>query len=247
VILRKNQFTRRPKGKPGQRVYAIGDIHGCLEETKVLLQKIKIHNDYLGQSRTHLIFLGDIIDRGPDSKGVIELLMSQSFDFASPIFIMGNHEEMAVRGLMGEPHLLRKWLEYGGFAFAESYGVPRSALMGQDDISLEHILRSAVPKSHIVFLSKFLECVAFGDYLFTHAGIRPGVPLDAQEARDMRWIREPFLEFSGDHGVVVVHGHTITEEIDQRSNRIGIDTGVYQTGRLSAVFIEEEEVSFLST
>lgn len=243
----KKVLSSLPRGKTGERAYAIGDIHGCLEETKDLLSKIRIHNDYLDEAKTYLIFLGDIIDRGPNSKGVIELLMNLPVEFAEPLFIMGNHEEMVVRGLLGEPHLLRRWLEHGGYAFAESYGIPRGALMGQDDIGLEYILRSAVPKKHILFLKDFLEAVRFGDFLFTHAGIRPGVPLEKQKARDLRWIREPFLEHTGDHGVVVVHGHTITDEIVQKTNRIGLDTGAYETGRLSAVCVEGGSVSFLST
>lgn len=112
---------------------------------------------------------------------------------------------------------------------------------------MEHILRSAIPKSHVTFLSEFLESIQFGDYLFTHAGIRPGVPLERQNARELRWIREPFLEYQGDHGVVVVHGHTVTEQIDKRTNRIGLDTGAYKTGILSSICIEEDEIAFLST
>lgn len=196
---------------------------------------------------TYLIFLGDLVDRGPDSRGVIELLKTFPYDFAKPLFIMGNHEEMMVRGLMGEPELLPDWLEYGGFSCAESYGVPQSQLLGQDPAAMEHILRSAIPKSHVTFLSEFLESIQFGDYLFTHAGIRPGVPLERQNARELRWIREPFLEYQGDHGVVVVHGHTVTEQIDKRTNRIGLDTGAYKTGILSSICIEEDEIAFLST
>ncbi|MEL7030769.1 MAG: metallophosphoesterase family protein [Pseudomonadota bacterium] len=247
MFSQKKKAGRPPRGKANERAYAIGDVHGCLNETKTLLSKIKAHNDYLHETKTYLIFLGDIIDRGPDSKGVIELLMDLPIDFVTPLFIMGNHEEMAVRGLMGEPHLIRKWLEYGGYAFADSYGVSRAELLGQSDVALEHILRSAVPKSHVEFLSEFLELVVFGDFLFTHAGIRPGIPVDKQDARDLRWIREPFLEYSGDHGFVVVHGHTVSTEVVRKANRIGLDTGAYESGRLSAMYVEDGLVSFLST
>ena len=236
-----------PKGLPNQRVYAIGDIHGCLDETLDLLQRIKADNDYRDECKTYLIFLGDVVDRGPNSKGVIELLMNLPYDFAQPLFIMGNHEEMMVRALSGEPQLLPDWLEYGGLSCAESYGIPQSRLLGCDPDTIEFILKSAIPEAHIEFLADFLEFVQFGDYLFTHAGIRPGVPLKQQNARELRWIREPFLKFRGDHGVIVVHGHTITEKVDVKTNRIGIDTGAYKTGRLSALCIEEDHVSYLST
>lgn len=247
VIPFKSKRKLLPKGLAGQRVYAIGDIHGCLKETKELLQRIKTDNDYRDESKTFLVFLGDLVDRGPDSKGVIEYLMDLPYDFAEPLFIMGNHEEMMVRALSGEPELLPDWLEYGGLSCVESYGVPQSRLLGCEPQAIEFVLNSIIPQSHLDFLRGFLETVQFGDYLFTHAGIRPDVPLDEQSAREMRWIREPFLNHSGDHGVVVVHGHTITEQVDIRRNRIGLDTGAYKTGRLSAICIDEERVSYLST
>ncbi|MCR9271104.1 MAG: serine/threonine protein phosphatase [Hyphomonadaceae bacterium] len=243
----RKKSARLPRGKPGERAYAIGDIHGCLQETLQLLEQIEADCAQRDPKTTHLIFLGDLIDRGPESRGVIELLMDFPYRFAQPHFITGNHEEMMVRGLMGEPELLSGWLEHGGFACAESYGVPRSHLQGQQPDALEHILRSAIPKKHADFLKSFLESVQFGDYFFTHAGIRPGIPLDKQSGREMRWIRGPFLEHEGDHGVVVVHGHTVNDEVVVKSNRIGLDTGAYKTGKLSAICIEEESVSFLST
>lgn len=243
----KQKTKKIPKGKAGKRAYAVGDIHGCLDETKRLLSLIDADNENRSSAETYIVFLGDLIDRGPASRGVIELMMDFPYAFAEPLFIMGNHEEMMVRGLMGEPELLPGWLEHGGFTCAESYGVPRSHLQGQEPDAMEHILRSAIPKSHAEFLKSFLEYVQFGDYLFTHAGIRPGVPLEQQSARELRWIRGPFLDYEGDHGVVVVHGHTVNDEIVVKPNRIGVDTGAYKTGRLSALCIEEEHVSFVST
>ena len=236
----------KPVGKPGERVYAIGDVHGCLTELKSLLLKLKADNDYRDTAKTYLVFLGDLIDRGPDSKGVIDLLMSFPYQFAQPLFIMGNHEEMMVRGLLSEPELLPDWLTYGGYVCAESYGLSRGKLLGQDPNALQHILRSAIPRRHVDFMAGFLDSVQFGDFLFTHAGIRPEVPLEEQNSREMRWIRGPFLNYEGDHGVLVVHGHTISEEIDVRPNRIGIDTGAYETGKLSAVCVEDDKVSFFT-
>ena len=197
MIWSKKKSNQKPKGKPNERVYAIGDIHGCYQEMVALIDMI--HRDCAARKdkQTYLIFLGDLIDRGPDSRGVIEHLMRFPHEFATPLFIMGNHEEMMVRGLMGEPELLSGWLDHGGYSCAESYGVPRSYLQGQEPDAQEHVLRSAIPKSHAMFLKGFLESVQFGDYLFAHAGIRPGVPLDQQSGREMRWIRGPFLEHEG--------------------------------------------------
>lgn len=245
MIVPNGNKSGKWKGKLGERAYAIGDIHGCLSETRALLHKIKRDNDYRDEAKTYLVFLGDLIDRGPASKGVIELLLNFPYEFAEPLFIMGNHEEMMVRGLMGERELLPNWLQYGGYACAESYGVSKNELIGQQPEILEHILRSAIPKKHVEFLAGFLDYVQFGDFLFTHAGIRPGVPLPQQSSRELRWIRGPFLNFKGDHGVMVVHGHTICDEIEIKGNRIGIDTGAYKTGRLSAICIEEEHLFYL--
>lgn len=212
-----------------------------------LLQKIKTDNDYRDEATTHLIFLGDLVDRGPNSRGVIELMMDFPFEFADPIFVMGNHEEMMVRGLLKEPEVLPEWLKYGGYDCAESYGLSRRQLTGQSPVVQQHLLRSVIPRQHVDFLAGFLDYVLFGDILFTHAGVRPGVDLESQNPRDLRWIREPFLSFDGDHGFLVVHGHTISEEIEVNHNRIGIDTGAYQSGRLSAVCFDEGEYAFIST
>lgn len=251
LLSTKQSFRRKfgwsPKGKPNVRTYAIGDIHGCLEQLNDLLMQIKAHNDYRHETETYIIFLGDVIDRGPDSKGVVELLIDFPYDFARPLFIMGNHEEMFVRSLVDEPRLLPQWLEHGGFACAESYGVGRNSLLGQNTEALKHNLLSAIPQKHVAFLSEFLEFVKVGDFLFTHAGIRPGVALELQNARELRWIRHQFLNYEGDHGFVVVHGHTITDDIEIRTNRIGLDTGAYETGRLSAICVEEDDITFFST
>lgn len=237
---------RHPKGKANERAYAIGDIHGCLLEMQSLLQKIKRDNDYRGEAPTYLIFLGDLIDRGPHSKGVIELLMDFPYRFAEPMFIMGNHEEMMVHGLMNDPLVLPDWLKYGGYACAESYGVSKQQLVGRDPRDMQYILRAAIPRPHVEFLASFLDYVKFGDFLFTHAGIRPGVPLKQQNSRELRWIRDPFLTYNGDHGMMVVHGHTVTEFVEMKKNRIGLDTGAYLTGRLSAICVEDESVAILN-
>lgn len=246
MYLLKRKTRKRAKGKSGERAYAIGDVHGCLQETQVLLNKIKTDNDYRATAKTYVVFLGDLIDRGPQSKGVIEFLMQFPYKFAEPLFIMGNHEEMMVRGMTNEADLLPAWLKYGGYECAQSYGVNKSELQDKDCHLIQRILRRAIPRKHVDFLSEFLDYVQFGDFLFTHAGIKPGIPLGEQSPRELRWIREPFLNHNGDLGVTVVHGHTVSAEVVVKHNRIGLDTGAYQTGRLSALCIDEDEISFLT-
>ena len=130
----------------------------------------------------------------------------------------------------------------GGDTTAESYGVDIAYVQTLGEEALEHALLSAIPNSHIRFMSKFLDSVEFGDYLLVHAGVRPGLSIAEQSSTDMRWIRREFLDSEADHGKVVVHGHTVEEEIIRRPNRIGLDTGAYKTGILSAVRLEDEAV-----
>ena len=234
-------------GKSGERAYAVGDVHGCVDLLQALLRKIELHFAQSAPKPAHLIFLGDLIDRGPASKDVIELLINRDHGQLMPHYIMGNHEESLLRGLSGESSLLEPWLRHGGYKTAESYGADRSLLIGRPAHELEHILRSAIPSSHLDFLATFVDSIKFGDVLFVHAGIRPGVSLDEQSSRDMRWIRKDFLESETDFGCLVVHGHTITETIQEKPNRIGLDTGAYSTGVLSAIWIDGEEHGQLQT
>lgn len=243
----KHRHTDYPKGSPGKRVYAIGDVHGRLDLLNDLLTQIEEDNARRSASKTSIIFLGDLIDRGPDSRGVIDRLMTEPPTMAKCYFLMGNHEEALVRGLSGEPRLLAPWLNHGGLACVESYGVDIGTVHGQPDHVIEHVLMSAIPQSHINFMRGFLDSIRFGDYLFAHAGVRPDVPIDDQSSRDLKWIRKEFLESEADFGCIVVHGHSITETVSERSNRIGIDTGAYRSGILTALRIEGAERSWLQT
>jgi serine/threonine protein phosphatase 1 len=163
------------------------------------------------------------------------------------VFILGNHEEVLLRIVGGDTALIQKWLWFGGAECLRSYGVDPKEIAGLGDDDALAAVRSAVPKDHIEFLQGFVDSCRFGDYLFVHAGIRPGVPLEFQSQEDMRWIREPFLLDESDHGLVVVHGHTICDEVEERPNRVGIDTGAYRSGILTALAIEEENRWFLNT
>ena len=213
----------------------------------MLLQKIE--QDVRGRRRlrTSLVFLGDLIDRGPDSAGVVERLRTYRPSFAKTMFLMGNHEEVMLRVLDGEADLLPQWLRFGGAECLRSYGLDPAPLRTMPPNDALALVADRVPAQHRAFLASFADTITFGSYLFVHAGVRPGTELGDQAQRDLRWIREPFLSDERDHGFIVVHGHTISEEVQECSNRIGIDTGGYRTGVLTALGIEGASRWFLQT
>lgn len=232
-------------GPAGKRAYVIGDVHGCHAELVRLLDLIREDLSDRETRTNYIVFLGDLIDRGPASREVVDMLLHEPPDFAKPLFIRGNHEDSLIRGLRGEPQLLPSWLEYGGTECAVSYGLSPHMISGQSVEALEHALLSHIPAEHIDFLDSFLDSVEFGDYLLVHAGVRPGVSLSAQTSRDMRWIREPFLSSKANFGKMVVHGHTVVDRVDIRPNRIAVDTGVYKSGLLSAIRLEDDQVQVI--
>jgi serine/threonine protein phosphatase 1 len=236
-----------PSGPRGQRAYAIGDIHGCLDLLDDLLARIEREIAERPRLKTRIIFLGDVIDRGPSSAQVVERLRTYAHPRASAHFVMGNHEEVMLRVLGGELELLPNWLRFGGEETLRSYGLEAAQLKKLPDDAIIDRLREAVPAEHRAFLSSFADSISFGDYLFVHAGIRPGIDLAEQSQSDLRWIRDPFLDDRSDHGFVVVHGHTISNTVDVEPNRIGIDTGAFATGVLSAIAIEGSRRWLLQT
>ena len=239
--------SSKPLGPKAHRAYAVGDIHGRLDLLDEMLDRIAADNAARKPARTTIVFLGDLIDRGPQSAEVVERLRTYQPGFAKPIFLMGNHEEVLLRIMAGETDILPDWLKFGGAECARSYSLDPVDLECREPSAGLRLLRRAIPKEHIKFLSSFADTASFGKYLFVHAGIRPGMPLAQQAAPDLRWIRDPFLGDGSDHGRIVVHGHTISEEVDVRPNRIGLDTGAYWTGVLTAVGLEENERWFLQT
>ena len=245
----RNSVDDRPRNSApdGHRAYAVGDVHGRLDLLDEMLGRIADDSAARGHARTVLIFLGDLIDRGPQSAGVVERLRTYRPGFAETVFLMGNHEEVLLRILAGETDILHDWLRFGGSECARSYGIDPADLERAQRGDALRLLRRAIPKEHVSFLSSFSDTASFGSYLFVHAGIRPGIPLPEQAAQDLRWIREAFLDDDGEHGCVVVHGHTISEQIEERRNRIGLDTGACWTGVLSAVGLEGNERWFLQT
>ena len=246
----RNAFSGNsgPAGPDGYRAYAIGDIHGRLDLLEILLTKIEADIASRPRSENLIIFLGDLIDRGPDSATVVERLRTYGPGDAAMVFLSGNHEEVMLRILAGERGgLLADWLKFGGAECLASYGLDPAVLATKGEAAALKAVKAAVPKAHAEFLASFADTFRFGDYLFVHAGIRPGLGIADQSQRDLRWIREPFLEDDKDHGFVVVHGHTISSKVEERANRIGLDTGAYRTGILTALAVEGGERWFLDT
>ncbi|TPG55164.1 metallophosphoesterase family protein [Sphingomonas glacialis] len=236
-----------PSGPPESRAYAIGDVHGRLDLLDALLEQIADDRRHQPCPREFLVFLGDMIDRGPDSKGVVERLRGLDDPTLHPVFLMGNHEEMLVRALGTQPQRLRDWLTFGGAEYVESYGVDPARVAELDPASAAAVIRAAIPRGDLAFIDGFADSFRFGDYLFVHAGIRPGVALDQQRTGDLRWIREDFLGSQVDHPLFVIHGHTISDGPDECANRIGIDTGAYASNVLTALCIEGTRRRYLAT
>jgi len=231
--------TTPPRVPDNTRVYAIGDIHGRRDLLDRLLATIA--KDCVdAPKRRVLVTLGDYIDRGPDSCGVIERLAglhtSPPFQDFSLCFLKGNHEQLMEQFINGENdgHL---WMNCGGRETLNSYGAKLSA----------HSITKRLPKHHRQFLSKMVLMSREGDYAFAHAGVRPGVGLSKQAAEDVLWIRARFLNATTDFGAVIVHGHTPVDIPDVLDNRIGIDTRAWASGTLTALVLEGAEQRFLST
>jgi serine/threonine protein phosphatase 1 len=239
--------TGRPMGARDWRAYVIGDVHGRLDLLEQLLAKIHAELERDKTRKTLLVFVGDLIDRGPSSAQVVERLRTYRRDGVRTMFLLGNHEEVLLRILSGEKGLVAKWRSFGGSECLESYGVGAQQFAGRSGDEALEIVRRAIPDEHRQFLGDFVDTCRFGDYLFVHAGIRPGIEVDQQRQSDLRWIREPFLLDDSDHGFVVVHGHTISADVQVRRNRIGIDTGAYRTGVLTALAIDGPENWCLDT
>lgn len=230
----------------GERVYAIGDVHGCAQELATLLEMIADDHEARGPAKLTVILLGDLVNRGPDSAGAIRLARELLASGAGRL-IKGNHEEIFVSAARGHRQAIRTLLRNGGRATLTSFG------LSDDDIDrgsfgdLADILKRDISRDDLALLDAGEDKIAIGDYLFVHAGVRPGVAIAQQEGADLRWIREEFVESSQDHGAVIVHGHTITETAEERENRIGIDTGAYRTGVLTAIGLEGDRKWFLAT
>ena len=230
----------------GTRVYAIGDIHGrrdMLEELHALILE-----DARRSSTPHkvAVYLGDYVDRGPDSREVVDYLIEAPLPGFATVHLMGNHEAFLLQ-FLDDSTTLRSWMMNGGDATLASYGV--DLLEVPDKVERGQWLRQAfltsLPQEHRDFYCALRLHHVEGDYLFVHAGIRPGVPIDDQDPFDLIWIREPFLSSAEDFGKVVVHGHTPVSRPVRQFNKIGIDTGAVYGGPLTALILDDRSQSFL--
>lgn len=235
-----------PKLPAGTRVYAVGDIHGCTDLLRELHDAILEDVERSAPARRVAVYLGDYVDRGPDPRGALDILIEAPLPGFETVHLIGNHEEFLIR-FLEEPATAPLWMMNGGDATCRSYGAdPDAAGHGGDRFeSLRRALKAALPETHLEFLAALTPSHAEGDYFFAHAGVRPGLALDAQVEQDLLWIREPFLSSAEDFGKVVVHGHTPTREPVLRTNRIGVDTGACYGGALTALVLEGEDRRFL--
>jgi len=218
------------------RIYAIGDIHGRAD---LLIETIaRIDDDVERRPIEHAVevYLGDYIDRGPDSKTVIDLLAVRLVENRA-VCLRGNHEVL-MESFLRDPANLRPWLKLGGMHTLASYGVSARPGTIKTEIALHRRFRGAFPRAHELFLQCLRYGFYCGDFLFVHAGVRPGIPIEQQDLQDLLWIRHEFLDSAQDHGLVIVHGHTPVPHPDIRHNRINIDTGAWRTGTLTCIAIE---------
>lgn len=225
-----------PLVPPGQRVYAMGDIHGRDDLFAALIVAVEKDDAGRNPADTTIVLLGDLIDRGPDSAGVLS--RAQAWQSERSVRILcGNHEEMLLQSLFSLD-TLRAFLRHGGRETLLSFGIDPDVYFSATYQQMQALMASHIPPAAIEFIRSFEEQIRIGDYLFVHAGIRPGVAHEKQLRADLLWIREPFLSHGGDLGAVVVHGHTISDFPELRHNRIGIDTGAYLTDTLTAIGLE---------
>jgi serine/threonine protein phosphatase 1 len=226
-------------------VYVIGDIHGRLDLLDQLIEAIRRDVDKHGNDSL-TVTLGDYIDRGPNSRGVIERLLADPFP-GRFIALKGNHEAL-LETFLDEPAIGSQWRQLGGLETLHSFGVPVGSLMvGRNYDQAAEQLRNALSQEHRRFLASLRTSLFIDRYFLCHAGVRPGVPLERQDEEDLLWIRDEFLNSRIDFGKIVVHGHTPVEEPEVLSNRINIDTGAFATGRLTCVVLEGEGHRFIST
>jgi len=234
--------------EPGRRVYAIGDIHGRLDLLVALEAKIIEDLGRWRPERTAVVYLGDYVDRGPNSRGVIDHLLDHPLPVNEIVHLLGNHED-AMRQFLDDIWMGEPWMSFGGRETLRSYGItPDTGLSRHAWLTAaQKALREGLPERHLTFLENLRLWHREGGYLFVHAGIRPRIELERQRRDDLLWIRDEFLYSDANHGCVVVHGHSIRREPEVRHNRIGIDTGACFSGHLTALVLEGGERRFLAT
>lgn len=239
----------RARAPTGIRLVAVGDIHGHLDYLNELLDIVR--QEPRGKDndrRDQFVFLGDYIDRGPNSAGVIDRLAEIQREDSSAVFLIGNHEDMMLRFLdKGDQRMAEVWIRNGGAETMMSYGVtpPSDVRCAEALRPYRDMLRDALPAAHRAFLDSLTPIEKIGDFIFVHAGLRPGCPLRKQSRKDAMWIRREFLDTREDFGGLVVHGHTPQPDPDLQANRIGLDTGAGKGGYLTAGVFWDNEKAFL--
>lgn len=233
-----------PSVPVGSVIYAIGDVHGRADLLEQAFEKIEKDRSLRSFDTCYEVYLGDYVDRGPASKGALDLLIARTKN-PGVVALRGNHEDVML-GTLEHPDALEKWRSVGGAETMMSYGL--SGDLGKSRVSELELFANwldVVPESHRTFLAGLNHSISIGDYFFAHAGVRPGISLEQQKPRDLMWIREEFLKSNKWHGKYIVHGHTPTERPDLRLNRMGIDTGAYITGKLTCLKLFESEKVFI--
>jgi serine/threonine protein phosphatase 1 len=239
----------RPKKSPPRtpddlRIYAVGDIHGRADLLAQLFSCIDADATAYPAPRSIEVFVGDYIDRGPQTREVLDMLVARS-RVRRLICLKGNHETY-IPDFLRNPVILDQWRLFGGLETLVSYGVmPSINPDQQEQRELAAALSDALPASHWKFLANLKSSFTCGDYFFCHAGVRPGVPLSQQHEQDLLWIREDFLLHEEGFGKIVVHGHTPVAAPDVRPNRINIDTGAYATGKLTCLVLENQDITLI--
>lgn len=243
MLERLRNLFRPAENKPsepcvpaGERYYVIGDIHGRHDLLVALTDAIEADDRSAATADTTVVLLGDLVDRGDDSAGVIKHVRKWQKQRRVRV-LMGNHEEMFLQSFE-DKEVLRHFLKHGGRETILSFGLPKKQFNSLSIDQLFETLQTLVPTKIRQFLAASEDMIVAGDYLFVHAGIDPTLPLDQQRRSDYLWIRERFLRHSGPLPKVVVHGHTIFDEVEDRGTRIGIDTGAFRTGILTALVLE---------
>ena len=238
-------FPEPPRMPAGTSIVAFGDVHGRLDLLEPILRRIETRAAQTPDRRHVVVSLGDIVDRGPDSAGVVERLL-RGVAGCELVVLKGNHEQVMLDFWAGTPESW-SWLTWGGLETLASYGIAVDAApRGEAGVAaLRRAVREHLPQVHLDFFRRLPLSVSFGDYFFVHAGARPGVPLAGQSEHDLLWIREE-LHLSGYRfEKKIVHGHTPVREPEFRRNRINLDTGAFATGRLTAALFEDDRVSLL--
>jgi serine/threonine protein phosphatase 1 len=232
---------RKPRLPDGVRIYAISDIHGCADLLQQMFTVIDKDLTTVGSMRPIHVFLGDYIDRGPDSCRTIELLIERGRRHES-VFLKGNHEAF-LSDVLKEPTQLEQWKQFGGLQTLTSYGLrPSLNPDAAEQAELVQQLASRIPPHQQQFFAGLRLRFVCGDFFFVHAGVKPGVPLARQEEHDLLWIREEFLQSEEHFGKYIVHGHTPVQEPDIRFNRVNIDTGAYATGNLTLLSLQGDSL-----